>query len=321
MVCADARRHPEPMSEHTNTHPRDPPPAAQPLRSHACRRQRGPGSLLRDPPRHLPRRLRRPHPPRRRRHPHLRRRGARHARRGQGGLDRHGGAPQPARPAVAADRARAPRRRGRHPALAGDAVVRRRRVVALPARGRADPLAHAPAAGAAVRQPRTRRQLAARGLAARAAPLPQARASRFASLVALVVARRRDLHRRRSTSTSATASATATYVVTSVEHLHDEYRARDRLARPRPQRACSSPSGETHVDVARRRRRPARDRPRRCRAADPRRRPRSARSTCRTASAATAATSRASSIETGERVLVLDAHVGAGAVRVERAVR
>ena len=66
----------------------------------------GLAQLLRDPPRLLPRRLRRAHAARRRRHPDLRRGGARHARRRQGGLDRLGGAPRPARPALAADRAR-----------------------------------------------------------------------------------------------------------------------------------------------------------------------------------------------------------------------
>ena len=142
----EPRGHPVDMSETTHTtETRDPPPPAQPLRPNGRRRLRRPRPLLRDPPCDLPRRLRRPHPPRRRRHPHLPRRLARDPRRGEGRLHRHRRAPQPTRPALAADRGRAPRRRGRDPALARDALARRRLLVALPARGPPDPLAHAPA--------------------------------------------------------------------------------------------------------------------------------------------------------------------------------
>ena len=96
-------------------------------------------------PASLPRRLRRSHPARWGRHPHLRGRGPRDARRGQGGLDRDGCSPQPAGPAVAADRARAPRGRRSHPPVTRHPVAERRLLVPVPDRGRRDPLDHAPA--------------------------------------------------------------------------------------------------------------------------------------------------------------------------------
>ena len=220
MVSADARA-PSWRHERThNTHPRDPPAAAQPLGSHACRRQRGPGSLLRDPPRRLPRRLRRPHPPGRGRHPHLRRRGARHARRGQGGLDRHGGAAQPARPPVAADRARPPRRGGRHPAVAGDAVARRRLVVAVPDRRCPDPLDHAAAGG---RPGDGREGARGGGLAPRATGAAQASASSSHPSSRWWSSPPRSSWPC-STCTSAAASATAPTSVTSTQELRDDYR-------------------------------------------------------------------------------------------------
>ena len=124
-----------------DTYPPDPQAGAQPLGSHDRRRERRAGPLLRDPPRSLPRRLRRPHPPRWGRPSHLRRRRARHPRRRQRGLGRDGGAPQPARSSVAPDRARPARGRGRDPPLPRHAVARRRRVVAVPDRRWRDPLA------------------------------------------------------------------------------------------------------------------------------------------------------------------------------------
>ncbi len=130
-VIPDGRRPRQRRScrhDNNTTHiryPRDPAPAAQSLESHAGGGQRGPRSLLRDPPRGLPCRLRRPHAARRRRHPHLRRRRARHAGRGQGGLDRDCRTAQPTRPPVAADRARLPRRGRCDTPLTGHALATR----------------------------------------------------------------------------------------------------------------------------------------------------------------------------------------------------
>ena len=86
---------------HERTHSRAagrPAPRAQRFRPHARGRLRGPRALFRHPPRVLPGRLRRPRADRRRGHPDLPRGCARHPGRGQGRLDRLGGAPRASGP-------------------------------------------------------------------------------------------------------------------------------------------------------------------------------------------------------------------------------
>ena len=184
---------------------------------------------------------------------HLRRRGARHARRGQGGLDRHGGAPQPARPPVAADRARPPRRGGRHPAVAGDAVARRRRVVAVPARGRPDPLDHAAAGGGPGDGCEGAR---GRGLAPRATRVPPCSPSSWRPSSRSCSSPSRPSWPC-STCTSAAASASATYVPTTMQELRDDYRLGIGSLELDLSRAAA-PAGRDAPRDERRRRRPAR---------------------------------------------------------------
>ena len=329
MVAA-SRRRPSCSHEHTHhTYPRDPPPAAQPLGPHGRRRQRRPCPVLRDPPRRLPRRLRRPHPPRRGRHPHLRGRGARHARRGQGGLDRDGCPPQPARPAVAVDRPRAPRGRRSHPPVTRHPVAERRLLVPVPGRGRRDPLDHAPARRHRTAEPR-------RPPSTAAAPTSPRRSSRSKTPGACGGSASGSRSRSRrsspscsspsppssrcSTSTSATASATAT----SRSRASRTCRATTSSASAR----STSISGELKVPrrrdprrCERRRRRSPRDRPGRrrpCRRTD---RPRSARSISPDGVGGDGRNVESDVVETGPRVLVIDGHAGVGSVRVERALR
>ena len=98
---------------------------AQPGRPHARRGLRGPGALLRNPPRLLPGRVRRPHADRRRRHPRLPGGRDRDPGRGQGGLDRRRDPAREPRPPLAVDRPRAARAGGRRAALPGHALATR----------------------------------------------------------------------------------------------------------------------------------------------------------------------------------------------------
>ena len=135
-----------------------------------------------------------------------------------------------------------------------------------------------------------------------------------ASLVALVRRRRRDLHGRVRRATSAAASATARTSVTSVAGPARRLPARDRHARARPQQRAAA-RGRDARRGARRRRRPAGDRPGRRRAAR------------RTATAEVGQVELPGGIgddgrnadsdltETGDRVLVLDARRRRGAGR------
>ena len=219
------------------------------------------------------------------------RRGARHAGRGQGGLDRHGGAPQPARPPVAADRARPPRRRG--------AILLSRATlwpdgdawVLFLIAGGADPLDHA-ARPRPTPRPRTRRSSpprTPRRVRRVAAPARRSR-SRRSSRSSLVAVgglrrrvrraprpRRRRPHVRRHERARSCAATTGSGSATLDLDLG----------------ALQLPAGETHVEASVDVGELARDRPGRRRAAGARGRPRSARSSCSAASAATAATSRA----------------------------
>ena len=145
---------------------------------------------------------------------------------------------------VAADRAGPPRGRGRHPALAGDAVVRRRRVVALPDRRRADPLDHAPAGG--LEPAADAKQLAAED-SRRVRRVFRRLAIAIAALLALVVAAAAIFIAAFDVDLGS-GVGDRNYVVTSTEQLRDEYHLGIGSLDLDLSRV-ELPAGETHVDV------------------------------------------------------------------------